>query len=144
MIVLDTDLLTIVQRADSAEYRRLVNRLNAAREETVAVTIVSIEEQMRGWLAWIAQARTLERQVEAYARLHALFEDFQTRPVLAFDSLAAGEFQRLKRMNIRVGTMDLKIASVVLAHGGLLLSRNVKDFQRVPDLKIEDWTSASQ
>jgi tRNA(fMet)-specific endonuclease VapC len=143
VIVLDTDLLTIVQRANSPEYNRLVARLNAAPDQLIVTTIVSIEEQVRGWLAWIAQARSLEQQVEAYGRLHALFEDFQTRPVLAFDSLAAGEFQRLKRMKVRIGALDLRIASIALAHDGLLLSRNLRDFRKVPDLKVEDWTATS-
>jgi tRNA(fMet)-specific endonuclease VapC len=37
--------------------------------------------------------------------------------------------------------MDLKIAGIVLVHGGVLLSRNVRDFQQVPGLQVEDWLS---
>jgi tRNA(fMet)-specific endonuclease VapC len=35
--------------------------------------------------------------------------------------------------------MDLKIASIVLAHDATLLSRNLRDFQQVPNLRVEDW-----
>ena len=49
MIVLDTDVLTIVQRATGPEYARLVSRLEAAPAQPVGVTIISFEEQMRGW-----------------------------------------------------------------------------------------------
>jgi tRNA(fMet)-specific endonuclease VapC len=35
--------------------------------------------------------------------------------------------------------MDLKIASIVLAHNAMLLSRNLRDFQQVPNLRVEDW-----
>jgi len=35
--------------------------------------------------------------------------------------------------------MDLKIASIVLAHQATLLSRNLRDFQQVSDLRVEDW-----
>jgi len=35
--------------------------------------------------------------------------------------------------------MDLKIASIVLVHGATLLTNNVRDFEKVPGLKVEDW-----
>jgi tRNA(fMet)-specific endonuclease VapC len=36
--------------------------------------------------------------------------------------------------------MDLKIASITLAFGATLVTRNWSDFIRIPGLKIEDWT----
>ena len=87
MILLDTDILSIVQRAEGLAYEKVVERLDSANEE-VAVTIVSFEEQMRGWLSFIARARTSSQQVNAYAKLRALLEDFNTRPVLDFDIAA--------------------------------------------------------
>jgi predicted nucleic acid-binding protein len=68
VIILDTDVLSVVQRGDSPEYDRLAERLDTADEE-VAVTIISIEEQMRGWLAFIARAKSSFQQVKAYAKL---------------------------------------------------------------------------
>ncbi len=35
--------------------------------------------------------------------------------------------------------MDLRIASIVIANGATLLTRNLKDFTRVPDLRVENW-----
>jgi tRNA(fMet)-specific endonuclease VapC len=53
----------------------------------------------------------------------------------------AGEiFPNLKAEMIRVGTQDLRISAIVLANEGVLLSRNLQDFQKIPDLKIEDWS----
>jgi predicted nucleic acid-binding protein len=37
--------------------------------------------------------------------------------------------------------MDLKIASIALASGATLLTRNTKDFAGVPGLRIDDWLS---
>ena len=52
MILLDTDHVTLLKYADSERAIRLNERLNALQsEEVVAVSIVSVEEQMRGWLA---------------------------------------------------------------------------------------------
>jgi tRNA(fMet)-specific endonuclease VapC len=36
--------------------------------------------------------------------------------------------------------MDLRIASIALATGMTVLTRNLVDFQRVPNLNVEDWT----
>jgi predicted nucleic acid-binding protein len=62
----------------------------------------------------------------------------------SFDERAATEFQRLRRSRLRIGTMDLKIAAIVLAHDATLLSRNLSDFRKVPGLKVEDWTLTSE
>lgn len=42
-------------------------------------------------------------------------------------------------MRLGIGTMDLRIAAIAIANEATLLSRNLKDFARVPDLKVEDW-----
>jgi tRNA(fMet)-specific endonuclease VapC len=97
VLVLDTDMLTLVQRKGGKEYETLVSRINAAGDQPVCVTIVSLEEQMRGWLAWISKARSSERLIEAYGKLHALVEDFRTRPILDLDSLAMGDIRALRK-----------------------------------------------
>jgi tRNA(fMet)-specific endonuclease VapC len=139
VILLDTDTLCIVQRGGGPEYEGLVGRLDAAADE-VAVSIISFEEQMRGWLAFIARARSAAQQITAYAKLHALLDDFSTRPILDFDPASAIELERLRRSKVRIGTMDLKISAIALARDALLLSRNLSDFSKVPGLRVADWT----
>jgi tRNA(fMet)-specific endonuclease VapC len=139
VIILDTDVLTIIQREQNPAYSKLVERLEAT-DEDVGVSIVTFEEQMRGWLAFIARGRTSAQQTMAYAKLHALLEDFNSRPVFDFDEDCAAEFDSLVRARVRIGTMDLKIAATAISHNALLLSRNLADFRRVPGLRVEDWT----
>lgn len=95
---------------------------------------------MRGWLAYIAGGKSSNQHLEGYARLHALLMDFNTRPLPDFDQAAAAEFDRLTRLKVRIGTMDLRIAATALALEGLLLSKNLTDFRKVPRLRVEDWT----
>jgi tRNA(fMet)-specific endonuclease VapC len=61
--------------------------------------------------------------------------------VLLFEDPAVAEFKRLKQSKIRIGTMDLRIASIALANTATVISRNLRDFQRVPGLHVEDWTA---
>jgi tRNA(fMet)-specific endonuclease VapC len=63
-----------------------------------------------------------------------------TAPVLPFDESAIAHFQRLWLMRLRVGTMDMKIAAIALAHDATLLTRNISDFEKVPGLLVEDWS----
>ena len=139
MYFLDTDCQSLLDR-DSPEARRLTERLLLVRPEEVAVTIVTYEEQMRGWLAWIAQAKTMALQVEGYRRLRQHIERFRVIPVVDFDATAASEFERLRKGGVRIGTMDLKIASIALAHRATVLTRNLRDYEKVPGLSCMDWT----
>ena len=71
-------------------------------------------------------------------RLFRFFADWR---ILPFHDSAANLFRSLRAQKVRIGSMDLKIASIVLRHDALLLTRNAKDFRKVPGLKFEDWTT---
>jgi tRNA(fMet)-specific endonuclease VapC len=55
MYLLDTDHISLIARA-GPEGSRIFARLGAAKPEPVAVSIISYEEQMRGWLAETSSA----------------------------------------------------------------------------------------
>jgi tRNA(fMet)-specific endonuclease VapC len=119
MYVLDTDHLSIVDRGgQSAE--GLNRRLAAVSPNEVATTIVSYEEQMRGWLSYIARIRSLEAEIDGYRKLHRQLIQYCSMRVLPFDVQSAEVFQGLKRIYPRLGTMDLKIASIAMSNGAML------------------------
>jgi tRNA(fMet)-specific endonuclease VapC len=140
MLVLDTDHLVEYQRGTSAESHRLKERLDGAAEP-FGTTIISVEEVMRGWMAAVRRIHHPRGQIGAYAKLRQLFRFFATWRVLEWNEAAADEYESLKKARARAGTMDLKIASIALASGATLLTRNTKDFEQVPGLRIEDWLS---
>lgn len=142
MLVLDTDLLTLIQRKSGQEYERLNARLEAAAgTELVFVTIVSYEEQTRGWLALLAKSKRMDRQVDAYSRLRAHLEDYRSRLILDFDVSAVRCLEQLQSLRVRIGAMDLKIAAICLANDATLISHNLRDFRKVPGLRVEDWSA---
>ncbi len=140
MILIDTDHATFLKYPESERGGRFIARLNAvSATEIVGVAIVTVEERMRGWLATIAKERTALRQVVGYRELARLFEFYQEFEIVLFDEAAARQFDDLRKQKLRLGTMDLKIASTALVNNALLLSANRSDFDRVPRLRVENW-----
>ncbi len=140
MIVLDSDHLSVFEYPEADQAVQLRDRLRLSTDREIHTTAVSLEEQMRGWLAAIHRVYDVRRQVTYYSRLVDLVRFYANWRILPFDDLAAEEFQRLRRERVRIGSMDLKIAAIVLVHDATLLSANLRDFEQVPGLRVEDWT----
>lgn len=140
MVILDTDHLTVIQRRTEPDYSILTTRLRQAPVGEACTTIINVEEQLRGWLAVISRSKQLAREVAAYRHLHALMAFFAAIPIVEFDEPAANRFRDLQRSRLRIGTMDLKIAAIALSRGATLISRNLRDFRRVPSLTVQDWS----
>jgi tRNA(fMet)-specific endonuclease VapC len=138
-VVLDTDHLTLLQR-QSPEADHILRRLDRLAPDDIAATIVSFQEQFQGWLAYLNKARKAEQIVRAYRELDVLRRSFQRMNVLMFDEAAQGIFSSLRPRCRRLGTLDLRIASIALSTGALLLSRNLCDFEQISGLAVEDWT----
>ena len=141
--ILDTDVFTLSEIPNSPEFGRLRARVaQLPREDEVVTTVVTYDEQTRGWLGYAAKSRDIQHQVKAYARLKRHLLSYLKIDVLDFDDRAALEFERLCALKLRIGTQDLKIAAIALARNAMLLSRNLRDFVKVPGLRVEDWTQA--
>ncbi len=140
MLILDTDHVSILDR-DTIEAFNLGRRLASVPPEEVAVTIITYEEQMRGWFAFIAQARTTPQQIEAYRKLRRFITQFCQIALIDYTAGAAEEFEKLRQAKVRIGTKDLRIAAICLANDAMLLTRNLKHFEQVPGLNAENWSA---
>lgn len=105
----------------------------------MALTVITLEEGTRGWLAEIARHHNPHRQISPYAKLRRQVEVFADWNILPWEPGSADHFLRLRREGLRIGTLDLKIACIVLAHDATVLTRNTGDFAQVPGLRIENW-----
>ena len=75
----------------------------------------------------------------AYNRLIHLVRFLQDWEIVRFDEHAADAFNRLRKHGVRIGTQDLKIASIALTNDALPLTANLRDFSKVPGLRVENW-----
>ena len=140
MYLLDTDHLSIIERGGEIAHR-IMSRLAILSPEDINVTVITYEEQTRGWLGYIAKARNLEEQIIAYRKLEKHVATFSKLKVFGFDSESAAIFKKLRAEYPRLGTMDLKIAAIAIAKGATLLTRNLSDFENIANLQVEDWAS---
>jgi tRNA(fMet)-specific endonuclease VapC len=137
VLVLDTDHLTAFGYS-SALSRRLKERL-ARSGHDVVTTAVSCEEQMKGLLSAIHRETEPAKQITAYADFVCRIEFLAAFTILPWDSDSTKLFAQYKRLRVKCGTMDLKIACIAMAHDAILLTRNTSDFAHVPGLRQENW-----
>ena len=135
LYVLDTDHLSLYGR----NHPLVITRLKQTQSQ-LATTAINVEEQLKGRLAQIVGAKDGAARSIAYQRLVEtvfLLSDFR---VLLYDVDSDKRYQDLKAQRLRVGTQDLRIASITLSHNGILLTRNLRDFEKIPELKMQDWS----
>jgi tRNA(fMet)-specific endonuclease VapC len=135
--VLDTDHISLYQRG----YLTVIEQVISKDLQDLAVTIISIEEQMYGRLNEIKRASSSNSLVSAYSRLEVTVDYYKSVQVLSFDQNAQVCFEELMRQKIRVGTQDLRIAAIALSVNGIVVTRNHKDFGKVPNLQLENWAT---
>lgn len=137
--LLDTDHVSLVQK-DNDDGRRLMTRLDRVPRDDVATSILTYQEQLQGWLAYLNSGLKPDEVLQAYERLDELRRACERYNVLPFDRPAQDIFESLRPICRRIGRLDLRIASIALATDSTLLTRNFADFSRVPGLRFEDWT----
>ena len=140
MFLLDTDHLAIIQQATLPEFGRITETMADYEQADFFVSIVTFHEQILGWSTYLSRAKTRQSVVRAYDKFRRILVDFTALQVLPFDEAAADVFETMREQRVRVGTMDLRIAATALARNHTVLTRDLVDFQRMPGLRVEDWT----
>ncbi|HBL11929.1 MAG TPA: nucleic acid-binding protein [Cyanobacteria bacterium UBA11162] len=135
--IMDTDHVTLFQH----NHPEIVQRARAIGNSNIFITTVTLEEQLRGRLAGISRAVTKpERLAIAYKNLRKTLVYFCSVNLVDFDDTAYKCYQNLRQQKIQIGTQDLRIAAIALANQAVVVTRNQRDFSKVPYLSLEDWT----
>ena len=138
--LLDTDHISFLQRRSAPEHTILVARMSEHPITDFAFSVVSFHEQALGAHTFVGRARTTADVIRGYTLLSEILDGFLNAPVLRFDVAAGAMLDSLRAQRVRIGTMDLRIAAIALSRELVLLTRNGRDFGRVPGLQTEDWT----
>lgn len=138
--LIDTDHLSVLQRRTGAAYQNLLVRMAGCALSDFGVSIVTVHEQFLGIHDYINRAKRLSDLIVGYVMFSDALKDYLAFDVVEFDDAALQCFDALSRQKKQLAVMDARIASTAQSRGLIVLTRNNRDFAKVPGLKFEDWT----
>ena len=127
--LLDTNTLIYAQKRQG----QCLQRIEAHPAQALVWSVVSMQELVYG-MAKSAHPQRMQAYLKALKRLYAVL-DYNARIAEAAGALRA----QLERAGTPIGPYDLQIAATALVHGLTVVTRNVREFARVPGLLVEDW-----
>lgn len=130
MYLLDTNICIYLIKK---KYKHLQERIEQEEPFNVALSSITVGELEFG----VAKSKYPEKNRTAVLEFLSSFEiiPFTERDCEAFGNIRA----YLNSKGTPIGPYDLQIASQCLARDLTLVSNNIKEFERVPGLKHENW-----
>jgi tRNA(fMet)-specific endonuclease VapC len=139
LYILDTDHVSLwlanhpIVQSKAAEF-----------EADLVITIVTVQELFNGWVGRLNDPAQANQQVRLYAKLSRIVAYLQEVRVLELDDAADLCFRQMLTdyPNLRKNRIqkDMRIAAIALSCSATVVTRNHRDFELVPGLRIEDWT----
>jgi tRNA(fMet)-specific endonuclease VapC len=84
-----------------------------------------------------------DRLIWAYTGLRSTVQYLAEFHLADWTGATGKQFDEMRRQGVKIGTQDLRIASIALVFDAIVVTRNQRDFAQVPGLKIEDWVARS-
>jgi len=131
MKILDTDVLAALLRKKGEAEQRLKEMIES--KEIPLTTVLNAQELLFG-------ALISENYEENFRVCKELIESLD---LLAYDRESMQQSVKvqvhLERKGQHIGLLDEMIAGIVLANDATLVTRNIKHFSRISNLKLEKW-----
>jgi len=134
--LLDTDTLSLHQRNQPQVLAAVDNHAT----DQLCVSTVTLEEQIGGWSALARSAKTPLAEEHAAMLLAALVVSWNRFAIAPMTIPARTQFDLLVSAKLNVKHNDLRIAAIAKELGAIVVTRNRRDFGRVPGLILEDWS----
>ncbi len=135
--LLDTDTFSLFLQNNVAVVRAVVAHL----ADDLLVSVITVQEVWDGWASAISRAKTPELVAQGYSRLTETLNELRNWSLVSFSPGAVLRYAALKKQKLNVGSGDLKIASIAIESGATVVTRNRRDFVRIPGVSIEDWSA---
>lgn len=136
LYLLDTDHLSLYQTGHSVVVLNVLRHLT----DSLAISVITVEEELTGWQRALRLARDDARRVAVYQRMAGTVESLAGWRVLPFTMTAMVGHAELIHRRLNVGSNDLKIAAIAMENRATVVTRNSRDFGRVAGLPLEDWS----
>jgi tRNA(fMet)-specific endonuclease VapC len=108
------------------------------------ITIISVQEVFNGWAGQLGRIANENSRIAAYEKFYAAAQFFQKLPILNYGTSAGQVYQQLigdhPNLTKRRLENDVRIAAIALSLGATVVTRNRRDFELVPGLRVEDWS----
>ena len=129
MYCLDSDIMIQVIRGD----KELKKKIDPIEPENVYFTTVTLCELFKG-------AYKSKKKEESVQFLYEILKNYKVLSLNIRSSEIFGmDFSKLEKIGKPTQILDLMIASITKANNLILITRNKKDFENIPDLKLEVW-----
>jgi tRNA(fMet)-specific endonuclease VapC len=141
MTAFDTDIVSLVLNGR----QWYVDRAALVPVAELALPIGVVEEFYRGRLSAIRQAESGKAKLTvpaAYEMFRRTVESLNRYQLLGYTELAESVVMGWKKAKIKVGTLDMRIAASCVVRGAKLITRNRRDYSRLPGLMVEYWEDA--
>jgi tRNA(fMet)-specific endonuclease VapC len=139
MFVMDSDTYTHYLR----DHPQVVKRIEKAvvEKQPFGICVITLIEVLQGRFDSLLKADTHERFLKAQDNVFRAQQSLQRIRTLRLDETALEIFDDLSKLRgaKNIGRKDLLIASITRAHKATLVTRNLKHFKLIPQLKCENW-----
>jgi tRNA(fMet)-specific endonuclease VapC len=130
MYLLDTNIVSYWMRG----HRPLLNRIKSHSPKDLSISTITLAEIYYGIEKSPAKKKERRKKIE---QIRSILE------VYPFDEAAAGKYgiirAQLEKQSVVISERDLQIASIAVSKGLWVITHNVKEFNRVENLRWEDW-----
>ena len=132
--LLDTNICIYALKRRSTE---VLAQLRAVGPDAVALSVITVLELRQG-------AERSSKRKQAHERLDFFLSPMTVLPFQEEDARIAARIRMyLSGKGEKIGDLDSLIASQALARDLILVTNNVREFERVPGLEVENWVSVA-
>ena len=133
--LLDTDHVSLLLANDPQVMWNLLRH----SVDDVAISVITVEEALVGWLTALNRARDQVKRERISRKMAHTVMGLAGWTILPFTLAAMNRYDGFLRMKLNVGSNDLRISATAMCSGAVVVTRNRRDFSRVPGLAIVDW-----